>query len=131
MQINSSKVTVNNSALETHSFLSDANNFEKLMPESISKFEAYDATKFLFALKGMPEIALKQTESNPNNYIKFTAGGGKIDFSLIININEIDSNCCEIDLEFEGDFNPMMAMMIKKPITSFLETLVSNASKTI
>ena len=60
MQINSSKVTVNNSALETHSFLSDANNFEKLMPESISKFEAYDATKFLFALKGMPEIALKQ-----------------------------------------------------------------------
>ena len=101
------------------------------MPESISKFEAYDATKFLFALKGMPEIALKQTESTPNNYIKFTAGGGKIDFSLIININEIDSNCCEIDLKFEGDFNPMMAMMIKKPITSFLETLVSNAYKTI
>ena len=131
MQINSSKVTVNNSALETHSFLRDANNFEKLMPESISKFEAYDATKFLFALKGMPEIILKQAESNPNEYIKFTAGGGKIDFSLIININEIDSNCCEIDLEFEGDFNPMMAMMIKKPITSFLETLVSNASKTI
>ena len=131
MQINSSKVTVNNSALETHSFLSDANNFEKLMPESISKFEAYDATKFLFALKGMPEIILKQAESNPNEYIKFTAGGGKIDFSLTININEIDSNCCEIDLEFEGDFNPMMAMMIKKPITSFLETLVSNASKTI
>lgn len=131
MQINSSKVTVNNSALETHSFLNDANNFEKLMPESITKFEAYDATKFLFALKGMPEIALKQIESIPNEYIKFVAGGGKIDFSLTININEIDSNSCEIDLKFDGDFNPMMAMMIKKPITSFLETLVSNASKII
>ena len=131
MQINSSKVTVNNSALETHRFLSDANNFEKLMPESITKFEAYDATKFLFALKGMPEIALKQTESKPNEYIKFAAGGGKIDFSLIININEVDSNSCEIDLKFEGDFNPMMAMMIKKPITSFMETLVSNSSKII
>lgn len=131
MQINSSKVTINNTALETHSFLSDANNFEKLMPDSITKFEAYDATKFLFALKGMPEISLKQTESNASDYIKFTAGGGKIDFSLIININEVDSDTCEIDLKFEGDFNPMMAMMIKKPITSFLETLVSNASKTI
>ena len=66
------------------------------MPESISKFEAYDATKFFFALKGMPEIALKQTESTPNNYIKFTSGGGKIDFSLIININKIDSNSVKL-----------------------------------
>jgi hypothetical protein len=131
MQINSSKVSINNSSVTTYKFLCNANNYEKLMPESISKFEAYDDTKFLFALKGMPEIILKQAESNPNEYIKFIAGGGKIDFSLLININEIDSNYCELDLKFEGDFNPMMAMMIKKPITSFLETLVSNASKTI
>jgi hypothetical protein len=131
MQINSSKVSINNSSVTTYKFLCNANNYEKLMPESISKFEAYDDTKFLFALKGMPEIILKQADSNPNEYIKFIAGGGKIDFSLLININEIDSNYCELDLKFEGDFNPMMAMMIKKPITSFLETLVSNASKTI
>lgn len=131
MQINSSKVSINNSSASTYKFLSNANNYEKLMPESISKFEAYDNTKFLFALKGMPEIVLKQAESNPNEYIKFIAGGGKIDFSLFININEIDTNYCELDLKFEGDFNAMMAMMIKKPITSFLETLVSNASKTI
>jgi len=31
-----------------------------------------------------------------------------------------------VSLQFEGDFNPMMAMMIKGPITKFIETLSSN-----
>jgi hypothetical protein len=29
----------------------------------------------------------------------------------------------EVKLDFEGDFNPMMAMMIKGPIGKFIETL--------
>ena len=29
-------------------------------------------------------------------------------------------------LTFEGEFNPMMAMMIKGPITKFIETLATN-----
>ena len=32
-------------------------------------------------------------------------------------------------LDFEGDFNPMMAMMIKGPISKFIETLASNMHK--
>ena len=31
--------------------------------------------------------------------------------------------------KFEGDFNPMMAMMIKGPITKFIETLAQNMGK--
>ena len=126
MNIKGNKITVQKTQEETFNFLSELKNFEQLMPDSIQKFEV-DEDSFVFGLKGMPEIILKQADSNPNEYIKFIAGGGKIDFSLLININEIDSNYCELDLKFEGDFNPMMAMMIKKPITSFLETLVSNA----
>jgi hypothetical protein len=32
-------------------------------------------------------------------------------------------------MAFEGDFNPMMAMMIKGPITKLMETLVENMGK--
>jgi len=35
----------------------------------------------------------------------------------------------EVQLEFKGDFNPMMAMMVKKPLTTFIETLTENMSK--
>ena len=37
----------------------------------------------------------------------------------------------EVQLTFEGDFNAMMAMMIKAPITKFIETLALNIPKKI
>ena len=126
MNLESPKVTIHKSQKETFDFLSDVKNFEKLMPENISKFEVLDNDKFLFALKGMPEIVLKKQEAHPNDKIVLGAGGGKIDFSLIGTIQETSADKSEVQLTFQGDFNPMMAMMIKGPITKFIETLVQN-----
>ena len=69
MNLESPKVVLDKSAEETFNFLSDIKNFEKLMPENISKFEVLDTDKFLFALKGMPEIVLKKKEATPNSKI--------------------------------------------------------------
>lgn len=131
MNLESPKVTLNKSAKETFDFLSDVRNFEKLMPENISKFEVLEEDKFLFALKGMPEIVLKKKEATPHNLIVLGAAGGKLDFSLIGNILEISEDQSEVLLKFEGDFNPMMAMMIKGPISKFIETLVTNMKTAI
>lgn len=131
MNLESPKTTINKSAQEVFDFLSDVRNFEKLMPENISKFEVLDEDKFLFALKGMPEIILKKKESIPPNKIVLGAAGGKIDFSLVGNIKDIDNDNSEVQLTFNGDFNPMMAMMIKGPITKFIETLSSNMPQAI
>lgn len=126
MNLESKKVTLNKSAEDTFNFLSDVKNFETLMPENISKFEILGEDKFLFALKGMPEIVLKKKETIPNSKIVLGAAGGKLDFSLVGNITEIDSNTSEVQLQFEGEFNAMMAMMIKGPISKFIDTLATN-----
>ncbi|SEA20250.1 SRPBCC family protein [Bizionia paragorgiae] len=126
MNLESPKVTIPKSAEDTFTFLSDVKNFEKLMPENISKFEVLDNDKFLFALKGMPEIVLKKKESTPPNQIVLGAAGGKLDFSLTANITAIDDNTSDVKLHFDGEFNAMMAMMIKGPINKFIETLASN-----
>ena len=131
MQLDSEKIVVNKSSKEVFEFLSKVENFEKLMPENISKFEVLSEDSFLFALKGMPEIALKTKELVPPNKIVLGAAGGKIDFSLIGNINALNQDQSEVSLTFTGDFNPMMAMMIKGPITKFLETLSTNIPKAI
>lgn len=131
MKLESPKVTLNKSAQDTFNFLSDVKNFENLMPENISKFEVLDNDKFLFALKGMPEIVLKKKETTPPNQIVLGAAGGKIDFSLTGNISEIDATTSEVQLVFEGQFNAMMAMMIKGPISKFIETLASNMPNAI
>ena len=126
MKLESQGNTINKSAQDVYNYLNDVKNFENLMPENISKFEVIDENTFLFALKGMPEITLKKQESIPISKIVLGAGGGKIDFSLTGDITEIDANSSSVRLSFEGDFNPMMAMMIKGPISKFLETLNNN-----
>lgn len=132
MNLESPKITVHKSSLELFDFLSDVKNFEHLMPENISKFELLDNDEFLFALKGMPEIILKKKESLSPNKIILGASGGKLDFSLTGLITESDeSNKSEVQLVFSGEFNPMMSMMIKGPISKFIETLATNIPNAI
>lgn len=131
MNLESPTVIVNKSPEEVFNFLSDVKNFEKLMPDNISKFEVLDDDKFLFALKGMPEIILKKVETEAPNKIVLGAAGGKIDFSLIGLITTLENDKSNVQLVFNGDFNPMMAMMIKGPITKFIETLSNNIPKAI
>jgi len=131
MNLESPKVSIDKSAQKVFDFLTNVENFEKLMPENISKFEVLGNDKFLFALKGMPEIILKQKEAIAPNKIVLGAAGGKLDFSLTGDITEIDTDKCDVQLTFSGDFNPMMAMMIKGPIGKFIETLATNLSKVI
>ncbi len=131
MNLESPKITLDKSQEDAFNFLSNIKNFEHLMPENISKFEVLEENKFLFALKGMPEIILKKKEAIAPNKIVLGAAGGKLDFSLIGHITSLGDNKSEVQLHFEGDFNPMMAMMIKGPISKFLETLVTNLPKAV
>jgi ribosome-associated toxin RatA of RatAB toxin-antitoxin module len=129
MNLESPKTTVQNSAQYLFDALSDVRNFEKLMPESIAKFEVTSEDAFIFGLKGMPEIKLKMKEKVPNSQIILGAASDKLPFTLIANIDSISENTSEIQLLFEGEFNAMMAMMIKGPISKFIENLAQNMDK--
>ena len=129
MELKSRKVTVGKSAQELCDFLSDVSNFEGLMPENIAKFEVLRKDAFVFALKGMPDIALEVKEMNPPNQVVLGAISDKIPFNLTGNFDEQEAGKSEVELVFSGSFNPMMAMMIKGPITKFLETLSAQLEK--
>ena len=131
MNLESPKVTLDKTSEEAINFLSQVENFESLMPENISKFEVLENDKFVFALKGMPEIVLKKKEELPHSKIVLGAAGGKLDFSLTSHILEISENQSEVQLSFQGEFNAMMAMMIKGPISKFIETLATNMKTAI
>ena len=126
MKLNSKKVTTQKSAAGLCDFLTDVKNFETLMPENISKFEVIRENAFVFALKGMPEIALEIKEIEKPNKVVLGAISDKIPFTLIGNIEEVSENTSTVELLFEGEFNAMMAMMVKGPISKFIDTLVSN-----
>ena len=131
MNLESPKISLSKSANEVFDFLSNVKNFEGLMPENISKFDLLEKDKFIFVLTGMPEIILQKKSEVAPNRIVLGAAGGKLDFTLKAKITSIEPNKTEVQLSFTGNFNPMMAMMIKGPISKFIETLVTNIPKSI
>lgn len=128
MNISGTKVLVKKSQQETFEFLSDLKNFEQLMPDSIQKFEV-DGDSFIFGLKGMPEIRLVLKDSTEFSNITLGAASSKLSFELVANIDAIDASSSQVQLDFNGEFNMMMAMMVKKPLTSFIDTLTENLGK--
>lgn len=126
MNLNSKKVTVQKSAPALCDYLTDVKNFEGLMPENISKFEVLNEKAFVFALKGMPEIALEVKEVEKPNKVVLGAISDKIPFTLTGNIEEVSEDTSTVELLFEGKFNTMMGMMVKGPITKFIDTLSTN-----
>jgi len=129
MNLESPKVTVGKSSQELFDLLSDVKNFEKLMPDNIAKFEVIGEDAFIFGLKGMPEIKLKMKEKVAPNKIVLGAASDKLPFTLVANIDTVSGQSSAVKLDFEGEFNAMMAMMVKGPITKFIETLANNMTK--
>ena len=128
MNLETKKTVINKSQKEFFEFLTNLENFKGLMPENTEKFEV-DGDSFIFSLKGMPEIRLVAKEKQEFDKIVLGAASSKLNFSLFVMINSISAASCETQLLFEGDFNPMMAMMVKGPLQKFINTLTENASK--
>ncbi|MGB6153488.1 MAG: SRPBCC family protein [Pricia sp.] len=129
MHIETPNTSVARGDKEVFDFLAELKNFEILMPENIDKFEMINENRFLFSLKGMPEIVLERKHQTPNSQIVLGAASQKLPFTLTADIAKVSENESQVALSFEGKFNAMMGMMIKKPITNFMGTLSENLRK--
>ena len=63
------------------------------------------------------------------NKVVLGAASDKLPFTLVADINSVSDNSSNVQLLFEGEFNAMMAMMIKGPIGKFIDTLAGNMGK--
>ena len=126
MKLESPKKVVDQTPETVYSFLTDVRNYEQLMPENTTKFEVLGEKRFVFGLKGMPEIVLELKESTPFNKVVLGSASEKMPFLLTADILGLTEGSSEVQLRFEGEFNTMVSMMIKTPIQKFIETLATN-----
>lgn len=129
MHLESPTVRLQKSRTEVFEFLSNLENFERLMPDSIQTFQVLDLNTFRFGLKGMPEIVLRRKEQLAPEFIVLGAASDKLSFTLRATLIELGLQETEVRLDFDGEFNAMMAMMIKTPLTNFLEALSSKLNQ--
>ena len=124
MHLESPKITLEKSAQEVYEFLAQLSNFESLMPENTDKFELINENRFLFSLKGMPEIVLEKKTQTPYSQLILGAASEKLPFSLKAELITLSEESTEVQLIFDGEFNAMMAMMVNGPLTKFLDSLI-------
>ncbi|MEO8088090.1 MAG: SRPBCC family protein [Bacteroidota bacterium] len=123
-RLESDKVTVNKTAKEVFEFLSDFNNYQRLMPEQVTDWKS-SAEECSFTIKGMASLGMKMKEKTPYTKIVIEKNGkAPFDFFLICELEDMQSQC-EAQLIFDADLNVMMKMMASKPLTNFLNLLAS------
>ena len=86
MKIESAEIFIDKPQVDVFEFLKDFKNFETLMPNNTSKFELLTSDKFIFSLKGMPEIILIKTFEKPYELITLGSEKDNLDFVLEIQI---------------------------------------------
>ncbi len=123
-RLESDKVVINKTAKEIFDFLSDFNNFEKMMPEQVTDWKS-TTDECTFTIKGMATLGMKIIEKVPNSLVKVTKNGSApFDFTLSCMIEDLQQQC-RVQLAFDAELNAMMKMMASKPLTNFLNLLVN------
>ena len=85
MNISSDLVIVNKPVGKIYDFLTDFNNFEKLMPEQVIKWES-DAASARFTIKDMAEIGMRIEDVDENKFVLITSDG-KVPFEFKLQVN--------------------------------------------
>ena len=123
MKLKSNSTEILRPAEEVFAFLSDFQNFEKLMPEQISNWSA-SPTHCSFEVNNMATIELEIGQLTPCSLIQMqTIGKSPFPFSLITNIEKTDALSCSVNFALEAKLSPLMLPMVKKPLQQLVDVL--------
>lgn len=130
-RIESDVTSVNKSPEEIYNFLSNFNNFQKLMPEQVTNWQSSEE-ECSFTIAGMASLGMKIAEKTPHSMIKVIRNGkAPFDFGLDCMIKDNGPGKSTVQLAFDADLNPMMKMMAVKPLTNFLNLLVGKMASVV
>jgi len=111
-------------------YLSDFNHFKTLIPaDRVKDFESTKDT-CQFNIEGIGRLGLRMIEREPDNLIKIGSDDKTpFEFTLWIQIKELNKGDSRMKITVEVNINPMMASMLKKPLKAFVDNLVDRAEQ--
>jgi hypothetical protein len=118
-KIESNHVTINKSAEIVFNFMQDFNNIEQLLPQDkISDWRSdYDTCSF--KIQNAAIIPLVKTDVVSPSQINIKSGEKTpFPFTLVVTFKSISENETEAYLNFDGDINAFLNMMVVKPLTN-------------
>ena len=122
-KIESEMQTINSSIETVFNFLSNFNNFEKLMPEQIINWKSTEDT-CSFTIKGMTDLSMKIVKRTQFSEIVMASDGKTpFNYELIAIFKTLTADTCRSQLVFNAELNAMLSMMVSKPLENFVNIL--------
>jgi len=122
--------TLSCTAQECFAFSTDIRNFEQFIPKgTISNWQAdRESCSFTVSMIGSVSVRLAKKEM----YTSIVFNGDalkKNDFELVLHITDNGEKPAEVKVSLNAELNPMMKMVAVKPISQFLEMLITEMEK--
>ncbi|MGD0712429.1 MAG: hypothetical protein ABR968_14735 [Bacteroidales bacterium] len=122
--LESDLVEIKNSSEKVYNFLSNMNNFGKLMPEQVINWQSTEDS-CSFTIKGMTDLSMRISEKTPNSNITIIPGDNPpFPFSLICQLNEEQKDVTKAQILFNAELSMMMELLAKNPLQNFINLLV-------
>ena len=106
-------------------FLSETQNYKRILPENqIADFQS-TPTQFSFKAAGQIHLTLEKQEAN-NELLHFKgASSNPFAFDLFVRMQQVQ-NSTKGYIEIHADVNMMLKMLIEKPLQKLLTEMVNN-----
>lgn len=127
VKIESKKVEIKRNVEFVYEYLSDFTHFSMVANDKIENFKATQ-DKCSFTVKGMTDMGLKIISRMPNESITITndtdvPSSMPLNFLIIFEFEKLEPYVSGVLVKMELDANPMIAMMVKKPLEKFVNSL--------
>ncbi len=127
VKIESKKVEIKRNVEFVYEYLSDFTHFSMVANDKIENFKATQ-DKCSFTVKGMTDMGLKIISRMPNESITITndtdvPSSMPLNFLIIFEFERVEPYVTKVIVKMELDANPMIAMMVKKPLEKFVNSL--------
>lgn len=129
MILTGEKISVNSNVKEIESFLLDSTNYEFLLPmDKVSNFKA-DNDSCSFKVQGGITISLIQDGREDGKIFLKSGDKSPFPFKLTIHLNKLEEELTEGYIEFDGEVNAFLKMMVEKPLLNLFNYMSHKLSK--
>ena len=127
VKIESKKVEIKRNVEFVYEYLADFTHFSMVANDKIENFKATQ-DRCSFTIKGMTDMGLKIISKLPNESITISndtdvPSSMPLNFLIIFEFERVEPYVTKVIVKMELDANPMIAMMVKKPLEKFVNSL--------
>lgn len=117
--------TIASNEERVYNFISNFNNFKQFIPAD--KLQDYQSTEdsCKFSVPNMGQVGLRIIEKTPFNTVKVSGDGmANQQFNLWVQLKQVGENDTKVKITIKAELNPMLKMMVSKPLQNFVDKLV-------